>query len=118
LPHALSLFSGLPDEVLPGAGWSVGNPDRLSIKSWDDDDVGLIFDAVTGDTHSLDQSAVEILQSLEVLQSRHKAPVSIEQLAHELAVRFSASDQGQISDFITTTLLQLKDIGLVFDAPV
>ncbi len=71
-----------------------------------------MFDAVTGDTHLLDHSAIEILQSLE------KGSASVESLAEQLTERFSTADQQQIPDFITTSLLQLRDIGLVFDTPV
>lgn len=80
--------------------------------SWTDDDLGLVFDSVAGDTHLLDHSAIEILQSLE------KGSVSVESLAEQLTDRFLPADQRQISDFITATLLQLKGIGLVFDTPV
>ena len=71
-----------------------------------------MFDAVTGDTHLLDHSAIEILQSLE------KGSVSVESLAEQMADRFSPADLRQIPDFITTSLLQLRDIGLAVDTPV
>ena len=71
-----------------------------------------MFDAVTGDTHLLNYSAIEILQSLE------KGSASVESLAEQLTDRFLPADQRQISDFITTSLLQLRDIGLAVDTPV
>lgn len=80
--------------------------------SWTDDDLGLVFDAVTGDTHLLDHSAIEILHSLE------KGSASVESLAEQLTDRFLPADQRQISDFITATLLQLMNIGLAVDTPV
>ena len=92
--------------------WTLACPSRVSIKSWADDELGLVFDAVTGDTHLLDHSAIEILQSLE------KGSASAESLAEQLADRFLHADLRQISDFITTSLLQLRDIGLVFDTSV
>ena len=94
------------------AVWSSGAPDRLSFKSWSDDELGLVFDSVTGDTHLLDHSAIEILQSLE------KGSASVESLAKQLADRFSTADLRQIPDFITATLLQLSNIGLAVDTPV
>lgn len=71
-----------------------------------------MFDAVTGNTHLLDHSAIEILQSLE------KGSASVESLAEQLADRFSTTDLRQIPDFITTSLLQLRDIGLAVETPV
>ena len=97
---------------MTGPIWSVGERGRLTRKTWPDDDLGLVFDAVTGDTHLLDHSAIEILQCLG------QVPASSEFLGEALADRFSPTEQGQISEFIATTLLQLRDIGLVFDAPV
>jgi PqqD family protein of HPr-rel-A system len=92
--------------------WSAGNSSTISIKSWSDEELGLVFDAVSGDTHLLDQLAVEILQSLQ------KEPSRAEQLNQQLADRFSPDDQCKAAEFITTTLLQLRDIGLVVDTPV
>lgn len=71
-----------------------------------------MFDAVTGDTHLLDHSAIEILQVL------HTTPVCVERLSQRLADSFAPEDQGRVVEFITASLLKLKGIGLVFDTPV
>jgi PqqD family protein of HPr-rel-A system len=92
--------------------WSSGESDRLSFKSWADDELGLVFDALTGDTHLLDHSALEILQCLR------GAPSTVDALGAQMADRFLPDEQGKIAEFIATTLLQLRGIGLAIDTPV
>ena len=98
--------------------WSTGSADKLTIKSWDDDHLGLVFEAESGDTHLLEHSAVEVLQSLDALEAAQKSPATVDQLAEAMSARFSADDPGQIRDFIATTLLQLREIGLATDTSV
>ena len=97
------------------AFWLCGrsvSPARLSFASWDDDDLAVAFDKVTGDTHLVASSAIEILRLIE------KSPMSSEAIAQELADLFSAEDQAKLPEFISATLLQLRDLGLVTDTPV
>lgn len=92
--------------------WSTVSPARLSFASWDDDDLAVLYDKVTGDTHLMESSAIEILRLIE------KSPASAEAIAQELAELFPADDQDKLPQFISATLLQLRDIGLVTDTPV
>lgn len=91
--------------------WSTVSPARLSFLSWDDD-LAVAYDKVTGDTHLIESSAIEILKVVE------KSPASAEAIAQELADLFSADDQYKLPEFISATLLQLRDIGLVRDTSV
>jgi PqqD family protein of HPr-rel-A system len=92
--------------------WSTVSPARLSFASWDDDDLAVVYDKVTGDTHLIESSAIEILRLIE------KSPASAEAIAQELADLFSADDQDKLPQFISATLLQLRDLGLVTDTLV
>lgn len=92
--------------------WSTVSPARLSFASWDDDDLAVVYDKVTGDTHLIESSAIEILRLIE------KSPASAEAIAQELADLISADDQDKLPQFISATLLQLRAIGLVTDTPV
>ncbi|WPC67678.1 HPr-rel-A system PqqD family peptide chaperone [Rhodoferax ferrireducens] len=92
--------------------WSTVSPARLSFASWDDDDLAVVYDKVTGDTHLIESSAIEILRVIE------KYPASAEAIAQELAELFSADDQDKLPQFISASLLQLRDLGLVTDTPV
>ena len=76
---------------------------------WNDDNLGLIFDPATGNTHLVDHSAIEILEALRA------GSASVEFLAERLNDRFLADRPQQIPDFIKTTLLQLRGIGLAVD---
>lgn len=80
--------------------------------SWEDDDLAVAYDKVSGDTHLIESLAIKILQLIE------KTPASAEAIAQELADRFSADDQEKIPEFISATLLQLRDVGLVIDSAV
>jgi len=92
--------------------WSIVPPGRLRFASWDDDDLAVAFDKVTGDTHLMASSAVEILRLIE------KTPASEEAIAQELADLFTADDHEKLPRFISATLLQLRDLGLVTHTPV
>lgn len=92
--------------------WSTVSPARLSFASWDDEDLAVVYDKVTGDTHLIESSAIEILRLIE------KYPASAEAIAQELADLCSPDDQDKLPQFISATLLQLRDIGLVTDTPV
>lgn len=92
--------------------WSTVSAERLTFVSWDDDDLAVAYDKVSGDTHLIESLAIIILQLIE------KTPASAEAIAQELADRFSADDQEKIPEFISATLLQLRDVGLVIDSAV
>lgn len=92
--------------------WSTVSPARLSFASWDDDDLAVVYDKVTGDTHLIESSAIEILRLID------KSPASAEAIAQALADLISADDQDKLPQFISATLLQLRDLGLVTDTPV
>ena len=72
----------------------------------------MAYDKLSGDTHLIESSAIDILRLIE------KSPASLEVIAQELAELFFVEDQEKILEFIAATLLQLRDIGLVTDSPV
>lgn len=94
------------------ACWKLTSPSRVSIQSWVDDELAVVFDNVTGDTHLVDSSATEILELLKA------SPHSIEEISRAMGGWFSSSDPAKISDFILSTLLHLRDIGLIVDTSV
>ena len=92
--------------------WSTVSPARLTFTSWDDDDLAVVYDRVTGDTHLIQSSAIEILRRVA------KSPASAEAIEQELADVVSAEDRDKLPEFIATTLLQLRDMGLLVDTAV
>lgn len=92
--------------------WSTVSAARLTFVSWDDDDLAVAYDKVSGDTHLIESLAIIILQLIE------KTPASAEAIAQELADRFSADEQDKVPEFISATLLQLRNVGLVIDSAV
>ena len=73
--------------------------------------MAVAYDKLTGDTHLIEASVIEILRLIE------KSPASAEAIAQELAEFFSADDHDKIPELISATLLKLRDIGLVTDTP-
>jgi PqqD family protein of HPr-rel-A system len=85
-----------------------GNP---LVHSWDDDDLVVVYNKISGDTHLLDPLAGIVLDLIG------SAPFTTEQLACELADAFSDEDKNNALGHIEASLLQLEDIGLIFSAP-
>ena len=95
----------------PGPLWRLSSPSKLLLRSWDDDEFGLVYDSVAGNTHLVEVLALDIF---EVLGS---TAISAAAIADKLAEHFSAEDREEIPAFVTSTLLQLRDIGLVVNSP-
>ncbi len=79
----------------------------LRFQSWEEDDLAVVYDAATGDTHLLDLSSLLLLRSIQI------SARTTESLAIELAEYFANEDAGDVFDFVELTLQQLSDIGLV-----
>jgi PqqD family protein of HPr-rel-A system len=91
--------------------WSIASPESLSLQFWVDDDLSVAYNKITGDTHLLAASAVEILQLIG------DAPASANVIEEKLACLFAMEDRDKITEFVSATLLQLQDIGLVVKTP-
>lgn len=87
--------------------WSIASPECLSLQFWADDDLSVAYNKITGDTHLLAASAVDILQLIG------HTPSSADVIAKKLTSLFDVEDQEKIIEFVSATLLQLQSIGLV-----
>ena len=91
--------------------WRISSPSTLLFKSWVDDDFGLAYDSVAGNTHLVEVLAIAIFEVLGA------AAVSAADIADKLTDQFAPEDREVIPAFVTSTLLQLSDIELVANSP-
>lgn len=87
--------------------WSLVNPEKLCFRTWQDDDISVVYDAFSGNTHLIDSLGLALLQLLVA------APLSTEMLALKLADLYSEDDKAVLDEYIAATLLQLQDAGLL-----
>lgn len=80
-------------------------------RSWDDDDLLVIYNKSSGDTHLLEPLAGVILELIE------SVPCTSEMLAVELTEVFQDEDEDSALEVIEATLLQLRGVGLVYSTP-
>ena len=74
-----------------------------------DDDFGLAYDTVTGNTHLVEVFAINLFEVLGA------TTVSAAAIADRLTDHFSPEDRDEIPAFVSSILLQLRDIGLVIN---
>lgn len=90
------------------AFWSSISADKLLVRTWCGEDVSVVYNGISGDTHLVEELALHLLKLLGV------APRSTDTLARQLADFFVEHDQDRIREFIESTLLQLEAFGLVY----
>lgn len=90
--------------------WSSLSNGALQFRIWDDE-LSVVYNVATGDTHLISSIDVELLQRLS------KSPCTTETLAGELVGLFSEAKHAVVVEFLDATLLQLQTVGLVTVAP-
>lgn len=90
------------------AFWSSISAENLIFRTWSGEDVSVVYNCISGDTHLIEELALHLLKLVGV------SPLSTETLALGLADFFVQNDQNRIREFIESTLLQLETAGLVF----
>lgn len=88
--------------------WSSISAEKLSFRTWNGEDVSVVYNGISGDTHLVEELALHLLQLVGV------SPLSTETLALQLTDFFVENDPNKIQEFIDSTLLQLETVGLVY----
>ena len=97
----------MTDRSKRGEGvWSLASPEDTLFWSWDDE-LAVVYNGVSGDTHLVSALAGEILR---ILKTGSRTP---EMLYDHLADAFIDLDTDAALDIIRTMLSQLQDIHLV-----
>jgi len=91
--------------------WSSLSNGVLQFCGWDDDELSVVYNIVTGDTHLISSIDVELLQRLS------KSSCTTGALAGELAGLFSEAEHAVVVEFLDATLLRLQTVGLVTVSP-
>lgn len=89
--------------------WSLAFPETLSFRSWSDEDLSVVYNTLSGDTHLVESPGLEILQLLT------ESPRSAESLASALSSLFQDQEPDRLVQYIDATLLRLKEVGLITD---
>lgn len=89
--------------------WSLAFPETLSFRSWSDEDLSVVYNTLSGDTHLVESPGLEILQLLT------ESPRSAESLASALSSLFQDQEPDRLVQYIGATLLRLKEVGLITD---
>lgn len=87
--------------------WQPAHSGKLCIRSWDDDDFNIVFDAISGDTHLLDDLSLRLLE----LINQHGLPTTT--LADQVSDFFTGGSRSELLEFVEATLLQLQATGLI-----
>ena len=86
--------------------WSPRFSDGTHIRMWDDDDCGIVYDALSGDTHLLQPLALELMHCLLA------APSDAAGLARAVGGLLTDDAQAEMLAMIEASLARLQDIGL------
>lgn len=87
--------------------WSLSPQDQFRFRDWGDDDDTVVFSRRSGDTHLLTPLPLALLAILG------QADASTGTLAAGLGEVLGGMSQEEAMELIETTLIQLKDMGLV-----
>jgi len=91
--------------------WCVVLEGNARIHAWDDDDLVVVYNKASGDTHLLEPLAGVLLQMIE------SDSCTTEKLVMDCADAFLDKDKSNAVAAIEATLIQLRDVGLVFSTP-
>lgn len=89
--------------------WSLAFPEKLCLRSWGDEDLSVVYNTLSGDTHLVESPGAEILQLLT------ESPHTAESLVSALGDLFQDHEQSRLVQYIGATLLRLKEVGLITD---
>lgn len=89
--------------------WSLTFPEKLCFRSWRDEELSVVYNTLSGDTHLVESPGIEILQLLT--ESHHTAA----SLASALSGIFQDHEETRLVQYIGATLLRLKEVGLITD---
>lgn len=84
----------------------------VTVQSWEDDDLAVAFEAVSGDTHLMSFAAVRLFELMSDM------PISEAEICQQLLPVCTEQDPIQVAEFVVVTLLQLRAIKFVADIRV
>lgn len=86
--------------------WSVGHSGNLRIRNWDNEELHVVFDVTSGDTHLLDDLSLQLLHLISAQASTTST------LTDAVADHFAEGERREMEEFVDATLLHLQDSGL------
>ena len=92
--------------------WRLAGGHALRYRAWNADDLAVVYHPLSGDTHLIDASALEVLKLLG------GGPRSTQSVIDGLSAVLPDEDQPTLCTFVDSTLLQLQGIGLVSAVPI
>jgi PqqD family protein of HPr-rel-A system len=99
------------DYVIHDVIWQPALTGRTRLKMWDDDDTGVLYDVVSGDTHVLDPLAMEVLRLL------FDRPSGMADLCRHLQALSPELDQARLPLLVSRVLARLHTHGLISSHP-
>jgi len=87
--------------------WAPFSEEGLIFRAWDGDDLAVVYNRSSGDTHLLEKLALEMLCLI------HVSPQTADSLATKVEEILVADKEGNILEFVEATLLKLQDAELV-----
>jgi PqqD family protein of HPr-rel-A system len=97
--------------IQDGVIWQPALTGRTRLKMWDDDDTGVLYDVVSGDTHVLDPLAMEVLRLLFDRAS------GIVDLCRQLQALSPELDRARLPLLVSRVLARLHTHGLISSHP-
>ena len=103
------------------SSWSLTSRGRLHFRSWGDDDISVVYNELSGDTHLVDALGVDLLQllshcacSIDVMVLKLAEVYALnDEIADVVDADEADADHATLKAFIAATLLQLQDAGLL-----
>ena len=90
--------------------WSLASHGKLCFRTWPDDDNSVVYNALSGDTHLVDDLGRDVLQLLTLSSLTFDALTL--KLA-ELYLEDTLNDESKLEAALNATLFQLQDAGLI-----
>ena len=100
--------------VVVASSWSLASHGKLCFRTWLDDDISVVYNELSGDTHLVNALGLEVLQLLIV------SNLTFEMLTlrlSELCLEEQLDEGSQLKDALDATLFQLQDAGLICETP-
>lgn len=86
--------------------WSRAHSGVLRVRSWSDDELHVVLDTMSGDSHLLDDLSLRLLQLIGAQAQTTNA------LTDQVSDFFASGDRQDMEAYVGATLLHLHDTGL------
>lgn len=104
-------MSKFVEKVLVGDSfWSLASNGKLYFRTWVGDDIAVVYNELSGDTHLVGILGLEVLQLLTASTYTFKA---LTLRLSELYLEDALEEDTKLEDVLHATLFQLQDAGLL-----